>query len=198
RPRFSRQIRVLATEEHQRIEIRPRREAHHPADEDDVIAAIIVGVGCALEMRESVPQQRRLGKARLMLHVGELVGKSPCELVRQLLLRPTEDVDRIALSILHRLQAVGFPLDAEQDKRWIERDRVEGTHGHADRLLVGTHGRDDGYARCKLTQRVAERPPIELAAFSSTVLCLLLCFSFWCWQDCPRRATVSFCKIAWL
>ena len=80
------------------MEQQPRLVAHVErddlADEDDVVASLLLVLGAALEHRCIFVEQRGPGDTLRPAHAGELVPARPPEAVRYGFLRFGEDVDR--------------------------------------------------------------------------------------------------------
>src|SRR5262249_4968506 len=70
------------------------------------------------------------------LHLIPFVGESARELIGNVLLVARQDVHGKALGLEHRGQAARLAVDAEENERRIERDGIERTHGHADKLFA--------------------------------------------------------------
>src|SRR5215204_6375580 len=83
---------VAPAAEDQRLAV-PLRYAVHPSEQDDVIAAFQGRFEAALESCERAVQERRSPEPRGVLDARELVAVARGETVRDLLLRPGQDID---------------------------------------------------------------------------------------------------------
>ncbi|MNZ83416.1 hypothetical protein D3C78_1021430 [compost metagenome] len=152
--------RVLAALEHQRG-MAAVVEGEHLADEDHMVAALVLERRAALEARGAAGQQRGGADAVVQLDAGELVaalgGKTP----GQRFLFGGQHVHVPVLLATEGRQAAGVLGQAPQHQRRIQRHGVETVGGDADRLAVGAAGSDDGHPRGKGTQGGAKCLRVE-------------------------------------
>src|ERR1700730_5120963 len=71
---------VSAAKEYQRVFIRTSGELHHAADENQMVAAVILRIRHAFEMRDRASDQRRSHASQSVLHRRPFVGESAGEI----------------------------------------------------------------------------------------------------------------------
>ena len=114
------------------------------ADEDIVIAARQNVVNPAVEECEAIGQDRRAGRRRRDVEVGEILGSRGGKSPRDVLLLEAEDVYREAAVLLQVVERRGAFIDGDQDERRVERERGDGVgrEAVAARLAIGRHHGD--------------------------------------------------------
>ena len=115
------------------------------ADEDHVVAAVVLVSGAAFEACRGPVEQRSAARAARQLEPGEFVFAGLGEAVRQRFLVGSEDVHRKMACRAERGQAGRLARQAPQHHRRVERDRVEAVGGNPDVVARAAAGGDDRY-----------------------------------------------------
>ncbi|MCY1405627.1 hypothetical protein D9M71_208720 [compost metagenome] len=136
-------------------------EGQHLADQYHVVAAIHLLVHLALETRRAVGEQRRTADTGLVTHPLELVVARAGELIGEVDLVGSEDVHREVAGLLEHRQAAGTLVNAPEDQRRLQGDRVEAVGGDARTGAIGRCGGDYGDASGEIAQGTAEGAGIE-------------------------------------
>src|SRR5262245_12551365 len=156
--RLQRCIAPLA--EHQRRAIGINGEPLHLGDEQHMVAAIMPGPRSAFEHGNGTGKQRRPAEARCEADALALLRAGTGKAVRHLALIVRQDTDRETRCLLPNGKAEGPPIDAEQDERRLERQRVERADRHP--MIFACHSAgQDAHAGRKLAKGAAKLARIE-------------------------------------
>ena len=150
---FGRDPGISAAIVEQRVALGLVDEAHDLADDDDMVAAVVDGVGPAFEERQRFGKYRAPDAAEVIADVAPFVLRRPREMGGNALLQIGQHVDREMLRRLEMVEGIAAPVQAEQQQRRIERNGTERIGGEADRLAAFGHGGDDGHAGREGPQR---------------------------------------------
>ena len=128
------------------------------ADEEYVIAGAMPRVMPALEPGDAAIDQRSVRGAEAVGHAREAIDVRPRETTGQRDLVVGEHVDRVTLRRLKRREAARAPMQAPDNERRIERNRVERVRREADIAAVTVAHGNHGDTGRELRERVAELP----------------------------------------
>lgn len=147
---------VVAAPVDQRLAFRLVLGFQHFADEDQVIAFLVLAFAAAGQPGGDAAEQRRAVALAGELRALAFFEAGAGEQAAQVLLLPAQHLDGEALGGKKAGGGAGLLAQAPQDQRGFQRYRAEGVDGQAQRAVVGVQHRGDGDAGGEAAQGLAQ------------------------------------------